>query len=360
MQVSEQAVEVREPAPEARAVLTARAGTQFGRIPGGLLVEHLERTYGGADWPVRREALEALLRRWKFAQRDDLEVARRPSGSVLGEYALRTPTRKVRPYRTLLASLEPLRGSCGCPDFRRGSLGLCKHLLVVLDDVAGRKNARRKGLSGRPAGAASRLEWDPVRPLVGADDWLERVRLEPGASAASRRSKLARRFTAGVGSAWVLRQTFAQAPQQRLELVRDLLARAAHDPALEARLREERGELERVLRLRGAKRSLTAALRGLWRPPYPYQREGVDCFLARGRLLLADDMGLGKTVQADCGLPRAAPRGARPARPPDRPRRAQAPVAARVGGDDSSAGGDRGGRPRAARAGLRAHAARAS
>ena len=31
---------------------------------------------------------------------------------------------------------------------------------------------------------------------------------------------------------------------------------------------------------------------------YPYQRDGVERFLACGRLLLADDMGLGKTAQA--------------------------------------------------------------
>jgi hypothetical protein len=31
--------------------------------------------------------------------------------------------------------VEPLRGSCTCQDFLRGSLGLCKHLLVALDDV---------------------------------------------------------------------------------------------------------------------------------------------------------------------------------------------------------------------------------
>ena len=34
------------------------------------------------------------------------------------------------------------------------------------------------------------------------------------------------------------------------------------------------------------------------RPLYPYQREGVERFLAAGHLLLADDMGLGKTAQA--------------------------------------------------------------
>ncbi len=38
--------------------------------------------------------------------------------------------------------------------------------------------------------------------------------------------------------------------------------------------------------------------RGLKRTLYAYQREGIERFLAAGRLLLADDMGLGKTAQA--------------------------------------------------------------
>ena len=40
------------------------------------------------------------------------------------------------------------------------------------------------------------------------------------------------------------------------------------------------------------------AFKSMKRPLYPYQREGVERFLAAGRLLLADDMGLGKTAQA--------------------------------------------------------------
>ncbi|MEJ7639054.1 MAG: SNF2-related protein, partial [Singulisphaera sp.] len=43
---------------------------------------------------------------------------------------------------------------------------------------------------------------------------------------------------------------------------------------------------------------LKSAFLGLKRTLYPYQREGVERFLAAGRLLLADDMGLGKTAQA--------------------------------------------------------------
>jgi SNF2 family DNA or RNA helicase len=70
------------------------------------------------------------------------------------------------------------------------------------------------------------------------------------------------------------------------------------DPALATALAREATVLKQ--RAEGA---LTAAvlktsLRGLRRPLFPYQVEGVARFLAAGRLLLADDMGLGKTAQA--------------------------------------------------------------
>ncbi len=46
------------------------------------------------------------------------------------------------------------------------------------------------------------------------------------------------------------------------------------------------------------RKQLHRALRTLKQSLYAYQREGVERFFARGRLLLADDMGLGKTAQA--------------------------------------------------------------
>ena len=77
-------------------------------------------------------------------------------------------------YRTLLRRIDPFEGSCDCADFLRSSLGLCKHLLTVLEDVA----SRRGGFSEKgqePIPNSSSLRWDPVRPLTGSGDWLARV-----------------------------------------------------------------------------------------------------------------------------------------------------------------------------------------
>ncbi len=284
---------------EARSTLSGMAHEHFGALPPEFLADHVLGLDARADWPVRREALEALRRRWAFGERDGLAVAKRPAGSVLGEYATRAKGRKARPYRTVLDGLSPLRASCGCPDYRRSSLGLCKHLLVVLDGVARKKGAWERTLGEATAYGRTRLAWSPLRPLLGADDWLERVRLVPGRTSKRRLPALERWFAAGVGAEWVLKQTCAEDPGRRLELVRELLRFAqGGDPALEARLEEEIAELERVVGLRQGARILERCLRGLKRKLYPYQLAGVQRFLARGRLLLADDMGLGKTVQA--------------------------------------------------------------
>jgi SNF2 family DNA or RNA helicase len=72
----------------------------------------------------------------------------------------------------------------------------------------------------------------------------------------------------------------------------------AADAGIRALLAEELTLAElRVRAQREATRS-NPTLKTLKRQLHPYQAEGVQRFLGRGRLLLADDMGLGKTTQA--------------------------------------------------------------
>ena len=86
----------RTPAPEeklteTRLVLQSMSRQRFGSIPEQLVTDHLLRMTEDADFPVRKAALEALLRRQGFARRDELRIASRPAEgrSVLGEYTTR-------------------------------------------------------------------------------------------------------------------------------------------------------------------------------------------------------------------------------------------------------------------------------
>jgi hypothetical protein len=287
------------------------------RIPAALLVEHVLEVTREADWPVRRAAMAALLRRCGFAKRDRLRVAVRPGGgSPFGTYATRRSRETARPYTTYLASLVPLRGSCDCPDFLRNSLGLCKHLLVVLDDLAARprrleRACRKDAVEARRLSV--RLEWDPIRPLTGHGDWVGRVRLTgfvdkmPGGDRHLNRAL--RWFRAANGSGFEIADPSLQDPDRRATMVEDLLRLSGGcgrsprgaietDPALRSLLTAERERLAQVTADRADLPVLERALRSLRHKLYAYQVEGVRRFLTTGRLLLADDMGLGKTVEA--------------------------------------------------------------
>ncbi|MBI5836185.1 MAG: DEAD/DEAH box helicase [Candidatus Eisenbacteria bacterium] len=303
---------------EAFATLRSLAHGKTLAVPESLLVKHILQLTRQADWPVQRAAMEALLRRCASVKDDELRIATRPRGGVvLGLYTTRRARGTARPYTTLLDSIDPIRGSCDCPDFLRSSLALCKHLLAVIDSLAARPK-RFAGLmvmsAARPAANSLRLIWDPVRPLTGEGDWLARVRLigrdrnRSGAPAPP--ARLARWFRSEGASTFVLADPHAGQPEERAALVAELLPSldrpsaatrgglTLHDPALRALLRAERERLAHVTADRNVGGELKRRLRTLRRKLYPYQHEGVQRFLATGRLLLADDMGLGKTAQA--------------------------------------------------------------
>ena len=189
---------------ETRQTLIDAARRCFGELPGERIADHVLRFTIRADFAVREAAVEALHRRWGFAERDRLVVATRPASGVLGAYttqrrkdlrepesrskppakAWRNRVHEPRPYTTELSSIEPIVASCDCPDFVRSSLGLCKHALVVLADIFGspRRFAAARAEHARTSGNVNtrmpRLDWDPELALDGALDRLEGLRLD--------------------------------------------------------------------------------------------------------------------------------------------------------------------------------------
>ncbi|MBN1606639.1 MAG: DEAD/DEAH box helicase [Polyangiaceae bacterium] len=307
---------------ETREVLLELARRKSGKLPADLLVDQALAVTVGTDWPSRRAALDALLRRLGFADRDELAVVSRPDGGrVLGCYTLggqkvpeTSPRKKrvARPYRTELHSLEPLRGSCDCADFLRGSLGLCKHLLVVLEDVVTSPRRRTAGMNhGQYLGDVPVvLRWDPVRPWTGEGDPLTGLRIEHnGASDANGPRRGARRAAARAGRFEAhftngrVDSTALADLARRVELLKALVTahgqgELAAESGAAALIGAELDSAQRRFRARSEAASIIAHTKSIKRKLYPYQREGVRRFLDERRLLLADDMGLGKTTQA--------------------------------------------------------------
>ncbi len=294
---------------ETRTVLLEMARRRFGKVPVEAIVAHVLEMTSGADFAVRRAAMDALVRRMTFAVRDRLTVVTRPArGAILGEYTTaraeavaggKAARSERRPYATLLESVAPLRGSCDCTDFVRSSLGLCKHLLVVLDAVHRSQSQATTGTRVAKATSSSvvpaRLTWSPVLPLRGPLDRAVGLRLDLGGDAASRVPLAVRRCVDPVrlGSSSRSRaldtlHAAITGPRPALDATPAARRIVAEERALAARRDHYGAHLSRSLQ------QLTSLQRKLYR----YQREGVTRFLQRGRLLLADDMGLGKTTQA--------------------------------------------------------------
>jgi superfamily II DNA or RNA helicase len=297
---------------EAYRALVDRVGKRSARIPAGVLARHVMQCVPAEEWPTRVEAMDALLRRLEAIKRDELRIDTRPGdGRRLGAYTTRRRGSGARPYETIVSAIDPIEAGCNCPDFVKNSLGVCKHVLIVLEHLYAKprllQRARKEQEFGPPV-VTSCLHWNPIRPLTGLGDWLERVgcdlAAEKDAGRAVRTSPARRWFRPGGNGSLVLENAYNDNLPRRLELVEDLVnlfsrQRArSHDPALRSLLLGERDRLRSILKRRLTPDELRGAYASLKRPLYPYQRGGVERFLEIGRLLLADDMGLGKTAQA--------------------------------------------------------------
>jgi hypothetical protein len=316
-----------EPAPlaETRSELVGRYQKRFGALSVELLVQHVLDTAQTTDFAVLEAALAALTRRWEFARQDELGVSERPPvGQLLGRYTTATapskvskgakkgkPARRVvrRPYTSYLEGLNPIKGNCDCPDFVRSSLGLCKHLLVVIENVL----SKRRPAVPLPVNAATPafdLTWEPHLALLGQLDRLAGLRFDITAAPATRAGSLQKHlpdfdavFSSGAPSPRSLKT-----PEARLRILKALStamsgsSRArfslSASPAARLIVREELERVEQTIRNATAAARTLRHLSSLQRSLYAYQREGVERFISCGRLLLADDMGLGKTTQA--------------------------------------------------------------
>ncbi|WP_165069435.1 DEAD/DEAH box helicase [Paludisphaera rhizosphaerae] len=295
---------------EAFQTLRGQVGAKSKPIPADLLASHVMTVVPVEEWPVRVDALDAVLRRLDSARKEDLRIKSRPEGGkILGLYATARKGANVRPYQTMLLGVDPIVGRCDCPDYLKNSLGLCKHVLAVLLHVYARPRHLEKARKEQAERAASEgLTWDAIRPLVGSGDRLDGIGFENGGKLprhSQGKGDVRYLFKEDGDKKAVLRNTHHDAPEKRLELVEALLKAvpakpdaSRFDPALLAVLTREKSRLRRVVDAGVWPSELKTAFNILPRTLYPYQKEGVTRFLQTTRMLLADDMGLGKTAQA--------------------------------------------------------------
>ena len=71
---------------EAYQTLLALARRRTGGVPAERIVRHVLSVTQGGDWPIQRDALEAVLRRCASTRTDEIQILGRPRSRLLGLY----------------------------------------------------------------------------------------------------------------------------------------------------------------------------------------------------------------------------------------------------------------------------------
>ncbi len=225
----------------------------------------------------------ALGERSERARSERLRVTPPAGGETWGDYTVSNPS-SGRSYRVSLRGWERGESFCECPDFRKNTLGTCKHILRVLD-YAKRKCRRTSAV---PA-------WEPTETEVflnySAPEPELRLNIPKEIPAPARRL-LASYRDAVVEDISGFVKTLGKLADSGVDatVFPDALEYIQHRLFL-----EHMAVLSAEIRKNPAAHPLRKAL--LKTELLPYQLDGIAFAAGVGRAILADDMGLGKTIQ---------------------------------------------------------------
>lgn len=228
---------------------------------------------------VKRE----LLRRADRAGNEPMRVKPMGAHRLWDDFVV-TSQASGKTYRVAIRGLERGESYCSCPDFRKNTLGTCKHIMRVLPQVKKRLGSVRRPAPYRPDRITVHLSYGAAVEL--------RVQFPSGIGPHERR--LLRPFAEGpVTDAEALAKALARCAARGADMVvypdaEEYLSLALH----RARLASLVADIRRDPAAHALRKTLLAA------ELLPYQLDGIAFAAGTGRAVLADDMGLGKTIQA--------------------------------------------------------------
>lgn len=228
---------------------------------------------------LMRQAVEERAQR----SRTERMTVRSTDARVLWTDYLVTSAESGKSYRVALRGWQPGESYCSCPDFRKNTLGICKHIFNVQRKVKGRFSAETRNRRYCRKNFAVHLRYDrdiELRLLV--PDHLD--------AAVARIVK-------------PIRDTPIDDVHELLRCVQKLSSRGCDvtmypdaEEYIDRRLLLDRiksvvAEIRQDPKKHPLRRNL------LKTELLPYQLDGIAFAVGAGRAILADDMGLGKTIQ---------------------------------------------------------------
>jgi superfamily II DNA or RNA helicase len=225
---------------------------------------------------------QALAERHERARTEKMRLKSIEPREIWTDYTL-TNAASGKTYRVALRGWEPGESYCSCPDFRKNTLGTCKHILHALDKVRRRFPEDVRTRPYRQREICVHLAYGQELQL--------RLRLP------------ARLDDEGRAIVGPLRDRPITDLHELLERVRRLEARGRTvtvfpdaEEYIQTRLLQQRiaakaAEIRRDPKAHSLRMSLLKV------EILPYQLDGIAFAAGAGRAVLADDMGLGKTLQ---------------------------------------------------------------
>lgn len=226
---------------------------------------------------------QALVQREERAHKERMRIRPTEADKMWTDYLVSNEL-SGRTYRVALRGWEAGDSYCSCPDFRKNTLGTCKHILRVQRFARKRFSPAVQRRPYQPSEPAVHLRYGEqleLRLLVPPDLNGEAARIvrpiagRPIEDVVDLMSRL-RRLEA-LGCPATVYPDAEEFINQRLfqSRIQSKVAEIRRDPARHP-LRKELLKVELL----------------------PYQLDGIAFVVGAGRAVLADDMGLGKTIQA--------------------------------------------------------------
>ena len=225
---------------------------------------------------------QALAEREERARIEKMRLTSVDSQEIWTDYTL-TNAASGKSYRVALRGWQPGQSYCSCPDFRKNTLGTCKHILHALEKVRKRFSDSQRDRPYRRRDISVHLSYGEELEL--------RILLPPHLDDLTSR---------------IVRPIRDRPITDLPDLLKRIRQLEAHDVAVtvypdaeeyvQTRLLLQR-IAAKVVEIRRNPKSHPLRTTLLKVEILPYQLDGIAFAASAGRAILADDMGLGKTLQ---------------------------------------------------------------
>ena len=233
---------------------------------------------------LSEEALveRALAERHQRAREEKMRLKSINSKRLWTDYII-TNRLSGKSYRVALRGWEPGQSYCTCPDFRKNTLGTCKHILYALE----RGRAKfPKAVQNTPAPV------EDVGIYLRYGQHLELRLLLPDDLEAAAQARLAPLKDRAIDDPRDLLRRIGQVERLGIDVT---IYPDAEEYIRQWLFQNRMAAVTAEIRRNPAGHPLRTTL--LKTELRPYQLDGIAFAAGRGRAVLADDMGLGKTIQ---------------------------------------------------------------